>query len=575
MTTSAAPPTPAWIAQSNALALPVLHAFMQFVPEVGSGLGVPGCDERVLDLGPGIEERMTAAFTKARAALLTAAAAERDPFVLQDVDIVVDAIDRQVDRIAAERTRLVPYSDLLPTIFEGLRGLLDERNPPGRRALAAARLERYAGTTPDTTPLLALAIERFRERAGDAKLAGPFVGEVEKHRANIAILVDGIPGLFADAGVAVPQAALDAFAAQAKTYDAFLRDEVLPRARKDFRLPAELYAIALRDSGVDMDAGELSSRAQVAFREIQNEMNAIAPVVARERGLPAGTKDYRDVLRALKREQFEGEAILPHYKARLAELEAIIRREDVVSLPAREAVIRLAGPAESAASPAPHMDPPRMMGNTGERGVFVLPLRVPGKPGEAEVAYDDFTFEAASWTLTAHEARPGHELQFAAMVETGVSIARALFAWNSTNAEGWGLYMEAEMKPYEPFDGQLVALQHRLMRAARAFLDPGLQAGTVTPDEATRVLREDVVLSEAMALQEVERYTFRAPGQATSYFCGYQRLMELRTEVERTLGPRFDRRRFHDFILSQGLLPPRLVARAMREEFLPRERARG
>ena len=59
-----------------------------------------------------------------------------------------------------------------------------------------------------------------------------------------------------------------------------------------------------------------------------------------------------------------------------------------------------------------------MLGNTGERGVFVLPLRVPGKPGEAEVAYDDFTFEAASWTLTAHEARPGHELQFAAMVDT-------------------------------------------------------------------------------------------------------------------------------------------------------------
>jgi uncharacterized protein (DUF885 family) len=133
--------------------------------------------------------------------------------------------------------------------------------------------------------------------------------------------------------------------------------------------------------------------------------------------------------------------------------------------------------------------------------------------------------------------------------------------------------MEAEMKPYEPLDGQLVALQHRLLRAARAFLDPGLQAGTIDREEATRVLTRDVVVSAAMALQEVERYTFRAPGQATSYFCGYQRLLELRTQTELRLGARFHRRRFHDFLLAQGLLPPRLLRRAVLEEFLPAERA--
>jgi len=573
MTTSAAPPTPAWIAKSNALALPVLDVFMRFDPETGSMIGVPGTDERVLDLEPGLEDRMTAAFGAARADLLAAAAAERDRFVLQDVDIVVEAIDRQLDRIEAQRTRLVPYGDVLNILFEGVRVLLDERNPPERRALATTRLERYAGQAKGTTPLLERAMERFRERAVDSKLKGPFVDEVEKHRANLSILAGGLSGLFDEAAVPVPGTALAALEAQVQAYDAFLRDEVLPRARTDFRLAPELYAIALRDSGVDFPAAELASRAQVAFREIQNEMGALAPLVARERGLPGG--DYRAVLRALKAEQFEGEAILPHYQSRLAELEAIIRREGIVSLPAREAQIRLAGPAESASAPAPHMDPPRLMGNTGERGVFVLPLRVPGRPGEPELAYDDFTFEAASWTLTAHEARPGHELQFAAMVEVGVSIARQLFAWNSTNAEGWALYMEAEMRPYEPLDGQLAALQHRLMRAARAFLDPGLQAGTVTREEATRVLVEDVVVSEAMALQEVERYTFRAPGQATSYFCGYQRLMELRTEVERALAGRFVRGRYHDFLLSQGLLPPRLLARAVREEFLPRERGGG
>jgi hypothetical protein len=562
-----AAPDRAWIERSDAIARTTLETYLAFDPETASMIGVPGCDERVLDLAPGLEDRIDAAFSATLATLRAARAGEADRRVAQDLDLMADAFQRALDRVAAERARLVPYGDRLGTIFEGLRVLLDQRNPPARRALARVRLEAYAGRTAGTTPLLESAAARFRERAGDAALLGPFAGEVEKHLANAPTLLAGLPGLFEEAGVAGFAPALEALHAQADAYAAFVRDEVRPRARADFRLPPELYALALRDVGVDLPADQLSSRAQTSYREIQNEMQALAPLVARERGL--ASTDYRAVLAALKAEQFVGDSILPHYQARLADLEAIIRREDVVSLPERAALIRLSGPAESAASPAPHLDPPRMLGNTGEQGVFVLPLAVPGAPGEETQAYDDFTFAAASWTLTAHEARPGHELQFAAMVEQGVSLARQLFAFNSTNAEGWALYMEAEMKPYEPLDGQLAALQHRLMRAARAYLDPGLQAGTITPEQATRILREEVVLSAGMALQEVERYTFRAPGQATSYFYGYQRLMELRTEVERTLGPHFSRRAYHDFLLAQGLLPPRLLRDAVREVFIP------
>ena len=80
--------------------------------------------------------------------------------------------------------------------------------------------------------------------------------------------------------------------------------------------------------------------------------------------------------------------------------------------------------------------------------------------------------------------------------------------------------------------------------------------GEITTGEAMQVLREEVVVSEPLAEQEVERYTSRNPGQATSYFCGYSRLLELRTDTERMLGEQFDRQAFNDFVLSQGLLPP-------------------
>ena len=163
-----------------------------------------------------------------------------------------------------------------------------------------------------------------------------------------------------------------------------------------------------------------------------------------------------------------------------------------------------------------------MINNHGERGQFVLPLGTIGDSGNA-LKYDDSTFAAASWTLTAHEARPGHELQFDAMVERGVSLARAMFAFNSTNVEGWGLYAEWFMLPYMPEDGQLISLQLRLLRAARAFIDPELQAGKISPEQAMKILENDVVCSEAFATEEVDRFTVNMPGQAGSYFDGLTR----------------------------------------------------
>jgi uncharacterized protein (DUF885 family) len=107
-----------------------------------------------------------------------------------------------------------------------------------------------------------------------------------------------------------------------------------------------------------------------------------------------------------------------------------------------------------------------------------------------------------------------------------------------------------------------------MMRAARAFLDPELQAGKITPDQARHVLTNDVVLSEAMANSEVERYTFWAPGQAPTYFYGYTQLMRLRADTENALGPRFEQIKFHQFILDQGILPPELMRQAVMEQFV-------
>jgi len=555
----------AWIEASDRYSNQVLETLGGFFPEWMSELGLERYDSEVRDLKPRHVERADAALGAVAARLRAARLKEQDAHVREDLDILVEAAARERRTAALEQRLLVPYRDLPRELFEGLQVVLDKRNPDSRRAHALERLRRYAGMTPGTRPIAELARERTMERA-NAGLIWPYRGEVEQQLNNCQRYVAGIAELFRASPVQGWEAPHERLAAQLQKHCDWVRSAVLPRARPAPALPAELYADRLKRVGVDITPEQAIALGTTAFAEVREQMGQVAATLAAERKLPSA--DYREVLRALKRDSVPAERVLELYKGRLAELERIIVRERLITLPQRAASIRLASEAESAAIPAPYLSVPRLIGNQGELGEFVIPLTNPNAKGGG--ANDDFTAPASAWSLTAHEARPGHELQFAAMVERGVSLARAVFASNSTNAEGWGLYAEAIMLPYYPDDGRLFALQLRLARAARAFLDPMVNLGRITPQAAKDFLMREVLLSDAMAQQEADRYAFRWPGQAVSYLYGYSRLRELRMKAEIALREKFDQREFHDLIIAQGLLPPKLLERAVLAELARR-----
>jgi hypothetical protein len=565
----AVPDQPAWITRSNVNAQVLVSAMAKLSPEFAGRIGVRGFDDKIADLTAGNDERARVMFTAARDELVQRATVETDPLVHQDLEILIKAATDRLASNALNQRLTVPYADIPQLVFFGEFSLLDDQIDAARRPAALARLKRYTGLEPGTKPITELAKDRYNEKAGDTALLPPFKGEVENHLAAMPQYAAGIRQLYVKYGIdkldGAP-AALAALDAQFKDYAAWIRTTILPKARTDARLPAELYADNLKNIGLDIPPQELMKKAELAFGEIRNEMKALAPLVAQKHGF--ADPDYRAVIRELKKAQLTKAEVEPYYHEVIAKIEAIIRREKIVTLPGRPMQMRLASEAENAAQPAPHFQPPPLIGAKNEQGVFVLTTSNPGAGGKA-VSFDDFTYQAGAWTLTAHEGRPGHDLQFAAMVERGVSLARSLFAFNSVNVEGWALYAEAETKPYEPLDGQLIALQHRLMRSARAFLDPMVNLGLITRERGLEILTQDVCISEGMANQELDRYTFRAPGQACAYFYGYTRLMELRTATEITLGKKFDRQAFNDFVIGEGLLPPELLAQAVREKFIP------
>jgi len=571
---SKAPASAGWVARSNELAQILLKAQGPFQPEETGFFGVPGYDDKVADLGPDNAKRYRAAMTQARSELQAKLATERDPNVRQDLAIMIAAASQNIEGSELNETYLLPWSDTPQVVFSGINLLLSDQVPAERRAKALDRLKAYAGLAPGTTAITTLSRQRYEERLGDKNLLQPTKIEVEQSLENVDTYITGIEKLFDKYKVAGADEALKTIAGQLREYRDWTRAEVLPKARADARLPEPLYAFQLKGVGIDIDPKLLMQRAQLEFMETRSAMRQLAPLVVKAKGLKvADPTDPVAVIRALKGDKIADDQLEHHYRGVIDAIDPIIRAQKIVDVPQRPMQMRLGSAAESAASPAPHFLPAPLVGNTGQQGTFVLPLGNPAA-GDKAAQYDDFNFGSAAWTLSAHEGRPGHELQFTAMVERGVSLARSLFAFNSVNVEGWALYAEAEMVPYEPLDGQLIALQFRLLRAARAMLDPMLNLGLIDRAKAERVLIEEVGLSKAMATQELDRYMVRMPGQAGSYFYGYTRILELRMQTELALGDKFDRLAFNNFLLDQGLLPPDQLAKAVNEVFIPKYKTR-
>ena len=557
----------AWIEQSNRYTRQLFDVQLKHSPEQGSTEGIARFDVEISDPRLADELVQQRELENVLNALRTVRAQVSDKNVQEDLDILQRAFDLQFRTDDFARQHLVNAFNPSESVFQGIHALLDDQVPANRRPAALVRLRKYAGLESGFAPYAELVKQRTAEQLAKPGVFFPPKALLENQLERNPNYLQGIPLLFKKYHLHGWEAAFTALKAQLHDYDAWVRVNLLPKARTDFREPPEEYALDLEQNGIDVQPSEIAARAHAAFEQDQAAMAPLAMQIAQSNGF--SSSDYRAVVAELKKRQITGPAIVPFYEHRLHQIEKIVTANGLVTLPNRSIIIRLASAAETVQAPSPHMGGISFLNNSGQRGEFVLPLTMPSANGAKDDRYDDFTYDAVGWTLTAHEARPGHELQFDSMLEHGVSLARVRYALNSTDTEGWALYAEYIMQPFEPAEAQLATLQSRLLRDARAFLDPELQSGRITTAEAFRVLTQDVVLSHAFATEEIERYTLENPGQAVSYFYGYTQLLSLRKETEAALGAKFNQLHFHDFVLGQGLLTPSLLRKAVLEDFVP------
>ena len=177
--------------------------------------------------------------------------------------------------------------------------------------------------------------------------------------------------------------------------------------------------------------------------------------------------------------------------------------------------------------------------------------------------------------LTVHEAVPGHHHQIALQQEMQIAPFRRNFASFTAFTEGWALYSESlgeAMGLYDTPAKKMGQLSYQAWRASRLVVDTGIHAEGWDKARAIAYMRENTALSDGNIEAEVNRY-ISWPGQALGYMLGAIRIRELRAEAEKTLGPKFDLRRFHDAVLLQGSVPLDVLERQVREWIAAEKRA--
>jgi uncharacterized protein (DUF885 family) len=99
--------------------------------------------------------------------------------------------------------------------------------------------------------------------------------------------------------------------------------------------------------------------------------------------------------------------------------------------------------------------------------------------------------------------------------------------------------------------------------SVRLVVDTGMNALGWSRDKAVAYMREHEMETDTQIATESLRYSTDIPGQALAYKMGSRAIREVRAKAERTLGARFDARRFHDAVLGSGSLPMSVLARRL------------
>jgi uncharacterized protein (DUF885 family) len=372
------------------------------------------------------------------------------------------------------------------------------------------------------------------------------------------------------------QARLAKAMAEARTaveeHQRWLEKELLPNARGDFRLGAELYdqklAFMLK---TPMTRAQIRDRAEQEMSRVRDEMYQISQQVYQEEypytqfPVRPSAAYKQAVIRAALDMAYQdappADQVVACAKDTLAQATAFVREKDLVTLPPDPVEIIIMPEFERGVSLA-YCDSPGPLDVGLKTFYAVAPLPEDWTNAQIRSFLREYNVRSIH-DLTMHEAVPGHYVQIAhsnrypgklrAVLGSGVFI------------EGWAIYSERMMVDAGYLNGdplmRLINLKWYLRGIANALMDQAIHAGDMTRDEAMKLMMEGTFQEEREAAAKWVRAQLTS-AQLSTYFVGTVEHFDLRRDIEQAWGDDFDLKTYHDKILSFGS-PPVQIVRAL------------
>ncbi len=316
-----------------------------------------------------------------------------------------------------------------------------------------------------------------------------------------------------------------------------------------FAVGADALGVLIRERmGFDQSIAEIEADGWELIAQLKSELKAEAKRV--------GSKDARKTIDAAAAKWVPERPLIDEYRETTA---AILRRLgelDLVTLPKGESLDVLPVPEflRHHFPTAAYNQPPAF--SRRQVGIFWLndlSLTVNSAAKKRAEIQQHFGLELTA----AHEAYPGHHLQFA-IQNRHPSKLRRLFA-HAIFYEGWTLWCEkmcVEQRLVTLPEAKLIQLQDALWRAYRIVIDCGLHTGKLSYGAACNLLMNGVGFTRRRAQGDVNWYT-SSPTVPMSYLLG-------RLEVERlhhhfVVGEGWTLKEFNDWMLGHGAIPLRWI----------------
>ena len=338
---------------------------------------------------------------------------------------------------------------------------------------------------------------------------------------------------------------------------AWLKQDLLPRSKGDYKLGADTYSKKLLyDEMVDIPLDKLVEIGYADLRKNQQAFRDTAKKIDPK-------KTPQQILDEAEKDHPPADKMLKAFRDTLSGLREYIVQHRLMTIPSPVMPIVEETPPFMRALTSASMDTPGPYEKVAKEAYFNVTL--PEKTWSAAQTEDYLrSFNRGTITSTAiHEAFPGHYVQFLWMPQAPSKVRKLIGA--NTNVEGWAHYCE-QMMIDEGYGGgdlklRLGQLQDALLRDARFVVGIKLHTGQMTVEQGVDFFVKEGYQTKITGERETKRGT--SDPTYLYYTLGKLEIMKLREDYKKMRGQAYTIEAFHNEFLKQGMPPIKIVRRTM------------